>query len=55
VFTSLAVPLETAVVAVLIFRVAYHVMPMVTSVFLFRQMLLQGAHAAPALLENESS
>ncbi len=50
----MAVPLETAVVAVLIFRVAYYVMPMVTSVFLFRPMLMQGARAAPTVLEPES-
>ncbi len=54
VFTSMAVPLETALVAVLIFRVAYYVMPMVTSVFLFRPMLMQGARAAPIVLEPES-
>ncbi len=39
IFSSLSVPFETAVVAVLIFRVAYYVLPMVISVFFFRRML----------------
>lgn len=51
VFAGLSVPFETAVVAVLIFRVSYYVMPMITSVFLFRGMLVQGAHAPEALKE----
>lgn len=46
IFASLGVPFETAVIASLIFRVAYHVLPMVVSVFFFRGMLLQGARAA---------
>jgi uncharacterized protein (TIRG00374 family) len=52
VFAGLSVPFETAVVAVLIFRVAYYVMPMITSVFFFRGMLVQGAHAPEALEET---
>jgi glycosyltransferase 2 family protein len=51
IFTSLSVPYETAVVAVLVFRVAYYLMPMVISVFFFRGMLVQGTRAAPAVLE----
>jgi hypothetical protein len=47
VFVSLSVPLETAVVAVLIFRVAYYFLPMLISLFFFRNMLLQGTRAAP--------
>lgn len=35
VFVSLGVPLEKAVVAVLIFRLSYHVIPLFVSVFLF--------------------
>ena len=35
VFVSLGVPLEQAVVAVLIFRLSYHVIPLIVSVFLF--------------------
>ncbi|HVO26655.1 MAG TPA: flippase-like domain-containing protein [Candidatus Margulisiibacteriota bacterium] len=53
IFASLSVPFETAVVAVLIFRVAYYLLPMVISVFFFRGMLLQ-ARAAPAALEGDS-
>jgi uncharacterized protein (TIRG00374 family) len=36
VFVSLGVPLEKAVVAVLIFRLTYHVLPLFVSMFLFR-------------------
>jgi uncharacterized protein (TIRG00374 family) len=50
VFVSLSVPLETAVVAVLIFRVAYYFMPMFISLFFFRNMLMQGTRAAPGVL-----
>ena len=53
IYASLSVPFETAVVAVLIFRVAYYLLPMIISVFFFRGMLLQ-ARAAPAVLEKES-
>jgi uncharacterized protein (TIRG00374 family) len=51
IYASLAVPFETAVVAVLIFRVAYYVLPMIISVFFFRGMLLQGARAAPEVMD----
>jgi len=39
VFSSMSVPFETAVVAVLIFRVAYYILPMIVSLFFFRRML----------------
>ena len=52
IFASLSVPFETAVVAVLIFRVAYYVLPMIISVFFFRGMLVQGARATPEVLER---
>jgi uncharacterized protein (TIRG00374 family) len=51
IFASLSVPFETAVVAVLIFRLAYYVLPMIISAFFFRGMLLQGARAAPDVLQ----
>jgi glycosyltransferase 2 family protein len=54
IFASLSVPFETAVVAVLIFRVAYYLVPMIISVFFFRGMLLQGARAAPDVLEGDT-
>jgi uncharacterized protein (TIRG00374 family) len=47
IFVSLSVPLETAVVAVLIFRISYYFLPMVISLFFFRNMLMQGTRAAP--------
>jgi hypothetical protein len=52
IFASLSVPFETAVVAVLIFRIAYYVLPMIISVFFFRGMLVQGARATPEVLEH---
>lgn len=54
IFASLSVPFETAVVAALIFRVTYYFVPMIISVFFFRGMLLQGARAAPAVLDSQS-
>lgn len=52
IYASLSVPFETAVVAVLIFRVAYYVLPMIISVFFFRGMLLQGAREGPEVLDQ---
>ena len=49
IFSSLSVPFETAVVAALIFRIAYYVMPMIISLFFFRRMFVQRAPAAPAV------
>jgi uncharacterized protein (TIRG00374 family) len=49
IFSSLSVPFETAVVAVLIFRVAYYVVPMIISLFFFRRMLAPRAAAPPAV------
>jgi len=42
VFTTLGVPFETAVVATLIFRIAFHAVPLVTSLFLFHGLFLEG-------------
>lgn len=53
IFVSLDVPLETAVVAVLIFRVAYYLIPLIISLFFFHGMFLQGAHIRPELREVE--
>jgi hypothetical protein len=53
IFASLSVPFETAVVAVLIFRVAYYLLPMVISLFFFRRMLFQGARAVPDVLDED--
>ena len=43
VFVSLSVPLEPAIVAVLIFRLAYYVIPLLVSVVLFHGLMLQAA------------
>ncbi len=42
VFTSAGVPFETSVVAVLLFRFAFHAVPLVTSVFFFRGLFAEG-------------
>jgi hypothetical protein len=52
IFASLSVPFETAVVAVLLFRVSYYLLPLVISLFFFRGMLLQGTRAAPEGLDQ---
>jgi uncharacterized protein (TIRG00374 family) len=49
IFSSLSVPFETAVIAVLIFRVAYYVLPMIISLFFFRRMLIKPASAAASV------
>ncbi len=43
VFVGLSVPFETAVVAVLIFRLTYHVLPLLLSLFFFHGLMLQAA------------
>jgi len=53
IFVGLSVPFGTAVVAVLIFRVAYYVVPLVISAFFFRGMLVQGTHLPPDVLEQD--
>ncbi len=52
IFAGLGVPFEVAVIAVLIFRVAYYVLPLILSVFLFRSVLTHAAPAAPWLDED---
>jgi uncharacterized protein (TIRG00374 family) len=44
VFVSLGVPPEPAVVAVLIFRVAYYILPLLISLFVFHGVMLQAVH-----------
>lgn len=46
VFVGLGVPLESAVVAVLIFRIAYYVFPLLVSLFLFHGVMRQATRAA---------
>ena len=48
VFVSLSVPLESAVVAVLVFRVAYYVVPMLVSVVFFSGVLRQATRGMAA-------
>jgi glycosyltransferase 2 family protein len=42
VFTTLGVPFETGVVATLIFRIAFHAVPLVTSLFFFHGLFVEG-------------
>jgi uncharacterized protein (TIRG00374 family) len=44
VFVGLGVPAEPAVVAVLIFRVAYYILPLLASLFFFHTVMLQAVH-----------
>jgi glycosyltransferase 2 family protein len=48
VFVSLGVPLEPSVVAVLIFRVSYYVLPLLISLFFFHGLMLQAARTVSA-------
>ena len=49
VFSSMGVPFETAVVAVLLFRVAYYVLPLLISLFFLHGMYVQGSHLGTEL------
>jgi uncharacterized protein (TIRG00374 family) len=53
IFVSLGVPLETAVVAVLIFRLAYYALPLVVSLFFFHGLFLEHGHIRPELRDIE--
>jgi hypothetical protein len=55
VFVSLDVPLEPAVVAVLLFRVSYFLLPMVVSFFLFHGLVRQAALTAAGESPLEST
>ena len=44
IYVGLGVPLETAVVAILIFRVVYYVLPLLFSLFFMHGMFIQGTH-----------
>jgi hypothetical protein len=55
VFVSLGVPLEPAVVAVLIFRVSYYLLPLLISVFVFHGVMLQAAHGAGRSADTKAS
>lgn len=52
IFAGLGVPFETAVVAVLVFRAAYYLLPLLISVFFFRNMMAQTAEARLVLEES---
>ncbi len=55
VFASLGVPLEPAVLAVYIFRVAYYFLPLLTSVVLFWSALRQAAHDVATASETDAA
>ena len=48
VFASLSVPYETAFVAVLLFRIAYYLLPLLVSLFFFHGIMLQAVHTVRA-------
>lgn len=49
VFSSMGVPFETAVVAVLLFRVAYYLLPLLISLFFLHGMFVQGTSLSKEL------
>ena len=54
VFAGLGVPFETAVVAVLLFRAAYYLLPLLVSLFFLHGMFVQGTHVAEErVMSNE--
>jgi glycosyltransferase 2 family protein len=52
IFASLGVPFETAVVAVLLFRVAYYLLPLLISLFFLHGMFVQGTNLSKELAER---
>ena len=52
VFTSMGVPFETAVVAVLLFRVAYYLLPLLLSLFFLHGMFVQGTNVSAQLTQE---
>lgn len=55
VFASLGVPFETAVVAVLLFRVAYYLLPLLISLFFLHGMFVQGTSLSKELAEPHAT
>ncbi|MFN8640607.1 MAG: flippase-like domain-containing protein [Candidatus Binatia bacterium] len=51
VFASMQVPFETAVVAVLLFRVAYYLLPLLISLFFLHGMFVQGSNVGQNLAD----
>ena len=54
VFASMGVPFETAVVAVLLFRVAYYLLPLLISLFFLHGMFVQGSNLSKELAESRA-
>ena len=54
VFASMGVPFETAVVAVLLFRVAYYLVPLLISVFFLHGMFAQGSTLSRELAQKRA-
>jgi uncharacterized protein (TIRG00374 family) len=55
VFASMGVPFETAVVAVLIFRIVYYVLPLLISLFFLHGMFVQGTTVSKELSEEANT
>jgi uncharacterized protein (TIRG00374 family) len=53
VFASLGVPFETAVVAVLLFRAIYYLLPLLFSLFFLHGMFVQGSHVGDELAAGD--
>jgi uncharacterized protein (TIRG00374 family) len=55
VFSSMGVPFETAVVAVLIFRVVYYLLPLLISLFFLHGMFVQGTSLSKELADKRAA
>ena len=55
VFSSMGVPFETAVVAVLLYRVAYYLLPLLISLFFLHGMFVQGTTVSKELAEQRAA
>ena len=55
VFASMGVPFETAVVAVLLYRVAYYLLPLLISLFFLHGMFVQGTTLSKELAEQRTA
>jgi uncharacterized protein (TIRG00374 family) len=55
IFSSMGVPFETAVVAVLLFRVAYYLLPLLISLFFLHGMFVQGTTLSKELADPHAA
>jgi hypothetical protein len=54
VFSSMGVPFETAVVAILLFRVVYYLLPLLISLFFLHGMFVQGTSVGKEISDDSA-